>query len=236
MKISIIIPTYNESGGILIFLQRLKKVLNRLEKDYRSEIIIVDDNSPDKTAKIIKKAYKSDISIRVFIRKGIRDLGSAIGLGIKKAKGEIIIGMDADGNHPPEKIPLLLKQIKNYDLVQASRFIKGGGVERITDCFRHLASFSLNYFFKIIGFPIWDNTCGFYAIRKRKLKALNLRKIYYGYGEYHLRLIYYAEKNKYTIKEIPFIYKKRIAGTSKSRLLKMFFLYFREGIKIRFQN
>jgi dolichol-phosphate mannosyltransferase len=223
MKISVIVPTYNESAGILAFLRRLKKVLNRLKKNYSSEIIIVDDNSPDETTKIIKEKYRNDNSVKVLIRKGGRNLGRAIGLGIQKAKGEIIVGMDGDGNHPPEKIPFLIKEMKNYDLIQASRFIKGGGIEKTTDCFRHLASLSLNSFFKILGFPIWDSTCGFYAVRKKKLKILNLKKIYYGYGEYHLRLVYYAQKNQFLIKEIPFIYKKRIAGMSKSNLVKMFF-------------
>jgi len=233
MKLSIVIPTYNETEGILIFLKKLKQVLVKLDKEYKPEIIIVDDNSPDLTPKKIKGKYKNDKSVRIVVRKKVKGLGTAIGYGVKKAKGGIICGLDADGNHDVKKIPLMLRTLKTSDLVVASRFIKGGGAEGFFDKFRHLGSFVLNFILKFfLGSPVWDSTSGFYAINTNKLRALGLDKIYYGYGDYHLRLVYFAKNKNYLIKEIPYIYKKRIAGQSKSRLFKMFFDYFIEGIRL----
>ena len=70
-----------------------------------------------------------------------------------------------------------------------------------------------------------DNMSGFYAIKKEKLNLLPLKKIYYGYGEYHLRLVWYAKKMGFKIKEIPVFYPKRKFGKSKSNLFRMFFKY-----------
>ncbi|PIS09483.1 hypothetical protein COT75_01280 [Candidatus Beckwithbacteria bacterium CG10_big_fil_rev_8_21_14_0_10_34_10] len=232
-KVSVIIPTFNEALGIVTFIKRILRVFSKISQQYKLEIIIIDDNSPDNTGKIVKKKFLKDKRIRVFIRKNISGLGTAIGYGVKKAKGDIIIGIDADGNHDEIVIPALLKNLDQFDLVIASRFIKGGGLEKKTDIFRHLVSFFINLFFKIFGSPVWDSTSGFYVIRKKKLKALGLGKIYYGYGDYHLRLVCLAKSHKYLIKEIPYTYKKRIAGKSKSNLFKMFFSYLLEGVKIK---
>lgn len=233
MKVSVVIPTYNEAEGILVFIKKLKKIFKSLE-EYSYEFIIIDDDSPDGTADLVKNKYKKDKRIKLYVRKNIRELATAILYGIKKATGEIILGIDADGNHQPERIPALLKELKNYDLVTASRFIKGGGVEAATDIIRFCASFCLNFYLKVVGFPTWDSASGFYGISLKKLKTLNLEKIYYGYGEYHLRLVYFAKLKNYSIKEVPYVYKKRIAGKSKSRLFKMFFDYLIEGTRLAF--
>lgn len=232
IKVSVIIPTYNEAEGIVFFIETLKKIFKDLEDEYTYELVIVDDDSPDGTSQLVRSKYKKDKRIRLFVRNNIRELATAILYGIKKARGEIIIGIDADGNHQPERIPVVLKELKKHDLVTASRFVKGGGVESITDFIRFCASFCLNFYLKIIGFPTWDSASGFYGIRLKKLEALDLEKIYYGYGEYHLRLVYFAKLKNYSIKEVPYIYKKRIAGKSKSRLFKMFFDYLKEGTRL----
>jgi len=124
MKVSIVIPTYNERLNICLLI---KKIITFLKKDF--EIIVVDDNSPDKTVEEVKKNFKNKKEIKVFFRKKEKGLGAAILFGIKKAKGEIIVGMDADFNHPPELLPKLIKETKNFDFVVASRFIKDGGME-----------------------------------------------------------------------------------------------------------
>ncbi len=208
--ISIILPTYNEAEsadkliGNLLFL--IKKLL------LNAEILVVDDDSPDETASLLKKKFKNNQKVKIFIRKKARGLGTAIAYGIKQAKGNIIIGMDADGNHPVKQIPLLLKELKNYDLVVASRFVKGGGVKKITERWRHWGSFIFNAIFKLLlGSPVWDSTSGFYAIYKDKLVNLGLPKIYYGFGDYHLRLVYFAKKRSEMSDSIVTTYKYRKA-------------------------
>jgi len=216
---SIIIPTYNEKQNIIPLLKEIKKML--ISKNF--EVIVVDDNSPDQTAQAIKTKFKKDKNIKVFVRKNERGLGTAILLGIKKSKGEIIVGMDADFNHLPQIIPKLIENTKDADLVVASRFISGGGMaDRTRYFFTYLFNLFLRYF---LGFPVFDNTSGFYAIKKSQLYQLPLEEIYRGYGDYHLRLVWYAKKLGLKIKEISVFYPKRKFGTSKSNLIKMFFSY-----------
>ena len=226
--ISIIIPTYNEKDNIIDLILEIKKCL--LEAHLENEIIIIDDNSPDGTGKTIRRVFDKDKNIRLFVRKNNRGLGTAILYGINKSKGSIIVGMDADFNHPPNKICKLIDKLNNSDLVVASRFVKGGGMEQK---FKYITSYIFNFFLRYaLGFPIMDNTSGFYAIKKKNLLKLPSNEIYYGYGEYHLRLTYLANKFHLSILEIPVFFPKRRQGNSKSNLISMIISYIQEAIKI----
>jgi len=230
-KVSIIIPTFNEKGNIVLLIDKIQEVITHGK--ILSEIIIVDDNSPDGTALEIKNRFPKEEVVRLFVRKKEKGLASAILFGIRKAVGDVIINMDADFNHPPELIPRLIEEIKSYDLVIASRFIKGGGME---DKFRYFFTYIFNLFLKnILGFPTMDNMSGFYAIKRKKLFSLPLETIYRGYGEYHLRLLCYAKKHSLNIKETPVYYPKRRYGKSKSNLIKMFFQCLLTAFKLAFK-
>lgn len=231
-KVSLIIPTYNEKNNIILLIKRIKTILNK--RKFRFEIIIIDDNSPDKTSQNIKTAFKQNNEIRLFVRKKVKELASAILFGIKKARGSIIVGLDADFNHPPEKIPDLVSALKNSDLVIASRFVKGGGMD---NKWRYYLTYAFNLFLhRILSFPIMDNMSGFYCIKKVKLCKLPLEKIYQGYGEYHLRLVYLANKYDLRIKETPVYYKKRRFGRSKSNLFKLFFKYLKVAFLLKLKD
>ncbi len=228
--ISLIIPTFNERKNIINLIRKIQLILTSPNIKY--EIVAVDDNSPDMTAVEVRKKFKKNKNIHLFVRKNIRGLASAILFGIKKSKGDVIIGMDADFNHPPEKIITLIKELKNHDLVIASRFIKGGGME---DKVRYLFTYIFNLFLKhILGFPTMDNMSGFYAIKRKDLFKLPINRIYTGYGEYHLRLVYLAEKHGLIITEIPVFYPNRRNGRSKTNFLKGFFVYLWNALKLRF--
>ena len=227
--VSIIIPTYNERENIIGLINAIKTNLDR--NNIRFEIIVVDDNSPDGTYIEALHQFQKHSNIRLFQRKKIRGLASAILFGINKAKGNIIVSMDADFNHPPETIIELINELNNNDLVVASRFIKGGGME---DKIRYIFTYIFNLFLKyILGFPTMDNMSGFYTIKKEKLNQLPINKIYTGYGEYHLRLVYLAKKQRLEIKEIPVFYPKRKYGQSKSNLFKGFSIYLWTAINLR---
>lgn len=229
-KLSIIIPTYNEKNNLIKLIKEIEKKL----KKSAYEIIVIDDNSQDLTGKIAKKIFNKNKKIRIFIRKKERGLASAIFFGIKRSKEDVIIGMDADFNHPPKLIPKLIKNLKNNDLVIASRFIKGGGME---EKIRYFFTFLFNLFLKhILKFPIMDNFSGFYAIKKEKLKLLPLKTIYQGYGEYHLKLVWYAKEYNFRIKEIPVYYQKRQYGKSKSNLINIAIRYIFEAIKLKMKK
>lgn len=225
--ISIIVPTYNEAQNIIPLLKKISKTLSLLAKKF--EIIVVDDNSPDKTGEIVNKYTKINPLVSVIIRTKDRGLGKSIGAGIKKASGDIIVGMDADFNHDPKVIPVLVKGLEKSDLVVASRFIKGGGMQ---DKKRFIFTLLFNKFCETIGFPKTDNTSGFYSVRKKTLDKIGIDSIYYGYGDYHLRLVYFIKKLNYSIAQVPSYYKERYSGQSKSKMIEMAIKYTKEALRL----
>lgn len=230
--ISVIIPTYNERENILPLLERLRGELSK--KDVPYEIIVIDDNSPDKTAQLVKNTHVHSSNIRVFVRSSARGLSTAILFGIKKSKGDIIVGMDADFNHPPELILQLIEQLDTAHLAVASRFIKGGGMDERG---RYLGTYFFNLFLKkILGFPTMDNMSGYYGMKKEDLLKFNLTDVYRGHGEYHIRLLWSAKKLKMKIVEVPVHYKKRKYGKSKSNLFQMLISYTLCALKLRLKD
>ena len=115
-QISIIIPTYNESQNIVKILKSIKE---NLPTNIISQTIVVDDNSPDGTGKIVEEYLKdfkkiADHTIEIIHRKAKDGLGSAILKGIQQASGDTIVVMDCDFSHPPQIIPKLIESIKKY--------------------------------------------------------------------------------------------------------------------------
>jgi len=132
-QVSIIIPTYNESKNIL---QILKSIGEHLPKNLLAEAIVVDDNSPDGTGKIVEdymKEVKQKIGyiIHVIHRKTKSGLSSAGLRGIEYATGDTIVVMDSDFSHPPKIIPRFIEEIKRSgcDIAIASRYAAGGAVK-----------------------------------------------------------------------------------------------------------
>lgn len=227
--VSVILPTYNEAEAIVPLAEHVSKVLTK--EGYKHEILVVDDNSPDGTAEVVEKAGIKNKNIKVLVRTKNHGLALSIGDGIRHAKGDVIVGMDADGNHDPNDLGILLAALKgDVKLVVASRFVGEGGMKG----WRMGPTFLFNAMFRLFGLPIWDNTSGYYAIAKSDLEQLGLKRIYYGYGDYHLRLVYFAHKAGWKIVEVPTQYQDRLGGQSKSKLVKMAFEYTIEAFKLRF--
>jgi len=129
-QVSIIIPTYNESKNIL---QVLKSIGESIPRNIFTEAIVVDDNSPDGTGKIVEEYLKNvknrvNYTIDVIHRTAKKGLSSAILNGIQQAKGDTIVVMDSDFSHPPQIIPRMIDALRKYqcDIVIASRYVKGG--------------------------------------------------------------------------------------------------------------
>lgn len=231
INVSIVIPTLNERNNVLPLIKKLLHICKN--SGLVGEIIIADD-SKDGTAELVMETYKDNKFVRVTSGTEEKSLAKAIYRGITFTKGKIIVGMDADFNHPPELLPLLINSLKNADMVIASRFIKGG---TMPNSYRFHFTYVFNFFLKhILGFPTHDNMSGYYTIRKKDLMRLPLPFIFRGYGEYHLRLMYVAKKKHMKIVEIPVQYGHRKYGHSKSNLLKMLITYTQEAIKLRFNN
>lgn len=227
--VSVILPTFNEKDAITLHASQVSQVLSKA--GYKHEVIVVDDDSPDGTAEVVRSLGKKDPSIKVIVRTKNHGLGLSIGDGVIAAQGDVIVGMDADGNHDANDLPLLLEALKgDTKLVVASRFVGEGGMKG----WRMGPTFLFNAMFRLFGLPIWDNTSGYYAVRKSDIEKLGIKRIYYGYGEYHLRLVYFAHQAGWKMVEVPTLYQDRLGGQSKSKLIKMAFEYTLEAIRLRF--
>ena len=230
-RVSIILPSYNERENLTVLIPKIFDVMRRL-RAYTTEIIVVDDDSPDHTASAIQKRFGK--RVRVIVRKRVRGLATAIRTGIAHSHGDIIVGMDADGNHNPISIPSLLRALSVSDLVVGSRFIHGGGMH---DRVRYIASWLFNAVLRyVLLFPVWDNTSGYYVIRKKTLFQMKPDRIYQGYGDYHLRLVYAAKTLGFRVREVPVFYEDRRYGQSKSRLFIMAVSYLRTAINLCFDK
>lgn len=232
MLISVILPTYNEKENILPLIAELQKSLTNYQGNY--EIVIVDDNSPDNTGKLVQEKYPTDPLIKVFIRENERGLASAIQSGILKSSGQLIVVMDTDFNHNPMLILQMVELLNYYDLIIGSRFVAGGGMQ---DKKRYWLSLFYNYALRIfLWLPTRDNLSGFFAIKRQYLFLLPFDKIFYGYGDYFIRLTYLARRLKFKILEIPVFYQIRATGESKSRFLDMFYRYTQAVLNLKFQK
>lgn len=123
VKVSIVIPTYNERDNILYLLGGLRNVL---EGSWAYEAIVVDDNSPDGTAELVQRLASNDPHIRLVQRPGKLGLGSAVVDGFRRAQGQYWVMMDADLSHRPVDLPQLLEALSQADIAIGSRYTRGG--------------------------------------------------------------------------------------------------------------
>lgn len=217
--LSVILPTYDEAGNIIPLIHSISQNLRGI----KFEIIVMDDDSPDNTASLVKKTFKKTKSVKVIIRKTDHGLANSIREGITKAKGKYILVMDTDFNHDPADIPALLKIKGEKSIIVGSRYIRGGGMQNKS---RYVLSLFYNYAVRLVlRLPTTDNLSGFFIAGRKKLSELDLDFIFRGYGDYFLRLLYLANKQKLTLKEIPVFYKNRTHGLSKSKFIPMFLDY-----------
>lgn len=229
IKTSVILPTYDEAGHIIQLVEAIRREL--AENRINNEIIIIDDNSPDQTGLLAQKYFAKTANVRVIIRKDQKSLSTAIKKGIDSAVGETIVVMDTDFNHEPKLIPKLIEKCSKYDFVIGSRYIKGGGME---NKIREKLSYLFNALIRIMLFsPVHDNLSGFFVIKRVQLDRINLDKVFVGYGEYFMKLIYLAKLQGLTFAEIPCFYKNRHYGYSKSKFLSMFKDYLNTALKLR---
>ena len=223
-QISIIIPTYNESQNIL---QILKSIKDNLPKNFVTQTIVVDDNSPDGTGKLVEDYLKNikkmaDYTIEIIHRKAKDGLSSAILKGIQHAKGDTIVVMDCDFSHPPHIIPKLIESIKKYqyDIVVASRYIKGGKIQGWSLKRKTMSKFATLIAKKGLGINTHDPMSGFFAFKRNIIKGLNIDAIGYKF----LLEILVKTKNV-SIKEIPYTFQNRELGSSKLSIRTIFDYY-----------
>ncbi len=228
---SIILPTYNEEGNIVELITTISNVLNGEKIDH--EVIVVDDDSPDGTAGVVRNNFDSN-KVRLFVRKGDRGLATAIRYGIEQSRGDTVVIMDTDFNHDPYVIPQLIEFLKYYDIVIGSRFVFGGGMEdRMRYCLSLIYTTWLRFF---LGIRIKDKLSGFLSMRKERLIELDMDSIFFGYGDFLIRLLLKAQKRQYRILEVPTFYVRRRSGESKTDFFEVFYKYTKTALKIFFSR
>lgn len=229
MSVSIVLPTYNEAGNISDLIEALRRELAGCDRPV--EIVVVDDNSPDGTADLVKQRFGNDPAVRTLVRRDERGLATAIKVGIQNSTGSVIVVMDTDFNHDPAMVPQMIAFLDYYDVIIGSRFTMGGGME---DALRYKLSFLYNFALRLtFGWQIQDSLSGFLAIRRTRLEELPLDAIFTGYGDYFIRLLHAADRRGFRMLEVPVFYQLRRHGVSKTSFLRIFRQYTAAVLKLR---
>lgn len=209
--VSVVLPTYNEAENILDLVDAVKRAL----APRQTEVVVVDDDSPDGTWRLVAERAAADPTIRLLHRTAERGLTSALQAGIRLAKGNVICWMDCDFSHPPETLPALVEALdRGYDLVVGSRYVGGGRDGRTDTPARVWLSQVITRLSSLILVPNFrDYTSGFVAARRGVLDSIELRG---DYGEYFIDLVFRAHRAGFRILEIPYVNAPRRAGESKT--------------------
>lgn len=215
MEALIIVPTYNERENIEALIGQIKA----LDTGVRLGILVVDDNSPDKTGKYVEELSRSDGDVHVLHRPRKLGLGSAYIAGFKwaleRAEVKYVFEMDADLSHDPGAIPRFLREIEQADVVLGSRYFNGVTVVN-WPLSRLILSVGANMYTRIItGLPIKDATGGFKCFRREVLESLPLDKIKSDGYSFQIEVNFLVWKKGFRLKEIPIVFVDRTAGTSK---------------------
>lgn len=228
----VVLPTYNEKENIDVILPLI------LKQDQRLHVLVVDDNSPDKTAQIVRKIqrkYPKRVHLKVRRERG---RGTAVLDGFRKALSlgaTSILEMDADFSHNPKDIPRFLKEIEKTDVVVGSRFIPGGGIEQ-RGWFRNFLSFLINTMIRLIlGLKVHDASGGFRLFRADVFKKLDFNKVISKNYSLCPELLFRVDHLGFRIKEIPILFVNRYAGKSKADL-KIAIDYFFNVLRIRLSS
>lgn len=211
----VIIPTYNEKENI----ENIIRAVFGLEKVFH--ILIIEDNSPDGTAVIVKELQK-EFPDRLFMieRKGKLGLGTAYITGFKWAiehKYDYIFEMDADFSHNPNDLPKLYNACaqEGGDVAIGSRYISGVNVVNWPMGRVLMSYFASKYVRIITGLPVHDTTAGFKCYRRQVLETIGLDKIRFKGYAFQIEMKFTAYKCGFKIIEVPVIFINRELGTSK---------------------
>ncbi|GGH92242.1 polyprenol monophosphomannose synthase [Arthrobacter liuii] len=213
MRVLTIIPTYNELESLPKTLQRLRKAVPA------SDVLVVDDNSPDGTGQLADGFAADDSQVHVLHRQGKEGLGAAYIAGFKwglEAGYDVLVEMDADGSHRPEQLPQLLDAVdQGADLAMGSRWVPGGSVVNWPLYRQAISRVGSTYARLMLALPIKDVTGGYRAFRRTTLEKLNLDQVdSVGYG-FQVDLAWRVAKLGLRIEECPITFVERELGASK---------------------
>lgn len=214
----VVIPTYSELENLKSLIPKLENVFSSAHID--GSILIVDDNSPDGTADFIRRSEREKPCIHLLLRPGKMGIGSAYRDGfnhvLKTWNVDYISQMDADGSHPPDLIPEMIKKLEETgaDIVVGSRKISGGRTEG-WPWRRRLTSWGANLLARTMaGVGIKDSTSGYRMFRASALTRVDLASSQDGYS-FQVEMIFKAKRSGLKVVEVPFTFIDRRQGRSK---------------------
>ena len=216
MLYSVILPTYNERENLPIIYYLLDKYFNHAKLQY--EVVVVDDSSPDNTlevAEAIQKCYGKE-HVTIVSRKGKLGLGTAYIAGLKAAKGERIILMDADLSHHPKFIPQMVQLMEEtkVEIVTGTRYAHGGGVYG-WDWKRKMTSTGANFLATFFLHPGVSDLTGSFRLYERKVLEQILPQIQCKGYAFQMEIIVRSKKAGFQVGEVGISFVDRIYGTSK---------------------
>ena len=222
-KLSIVLPTYNESQNIVKMLDSIAQTLSP-DATADAEIIVVDDNSPDGTADIASMHAKKicnnkKLHVEIIRRDGKFGLSSAIVAGLQSATGDMLVVMDGDFSHPPQVIPSIIEALQdsNCDIVVASRYVKGGSVIGWPFKRRLMSKGATKIAQYGLGIEVKDPVSGFFAFRRDIIHGIKFDAI-----GYKMLLEILVKTKGARVKEVPYTFINRRIGTSKLDTCVMF--------------
>jgi dolichol-phosphate mannosyltransferase len=227
--ISVVLPTYNERANVVPLVRAIADVLAGGGHDF--EILVVDDNSPDGTYQAILDL--GEPRIRGVLRTENRGFANSIRCGLENARGDIFVIMDSDGNHQPRYLLPMIEALKFYDCVSGSRFVYGG---RMNSRRRHLLSWAFNIFTRVMtSGQITDSLYGFVAIHRRVMERVDYDAVFWGYGDYCIRLMFYLQRLGASVLQIPVVNGERAIGEGNDKFVRTFLQYFREVVALSYR-
>ena len=212
--VSIVLATYNERENIL---DTISSIFHNVKDSV--EVIVVDDDSSDMTWQLVEEL--NDPRVKLIRRVETRGLASAFNRGVIESRGEVVGWMDADMCMPPSLLPEMISKLDEYDIVVGSRYAPGGIDDR---AFLRVASSRLinGLASMVLGYGIKDYDSGFVVLKRSVFDKVSI--IPTGYGAYFMEFLYTCRKKGLTVYEIPYVFRDRAKGISKSApsILKFF--------------
>jgi dolichol-phosphate mannosyltransferase len=213
VRVLVVLPTYNESATIARILKAVRTSLPE------AHVLVVDDSSPDGTAKLAEEAAGELGSIDVLVRPEKNGLGPAYRAGFAwglEQGYEAFVEMDSDFSHDPAALPQLVAPLeRGYDVAIGSRYIPGGHIPNWKLSRRLLSRGGNVYADVLLGLGVNDSTAGFRAYSARALQAIELDRVHAdGYG-FQIEMTYRARRAGASIIEVPISFVDRVEGSSK---------------------
>ncbi|MBA7642303.1 Undecaprenyl-phosphate mannosyltransferase [subsurface metagenome] len=212
MKTMVTILTYNERENITSLLNEIMKLKENIK------VLVVDDDSPDGTWRIVEDYSKKNPRIHLLRRTSERGRGLAGIAGFKYAlenEADYIIEMDGDLSHDPKYIPEFLKKIEDCDVVIGSRLVPGGGEAGRGFLRRLITRLAAIYVRFLLGFKVTDPTSGYRCYRGEVLEAIDIGSLKARDPFLLTEMLFRCYKKNFRIEEIPILFQDRKAGTSK---------------------